>query len=223
MKHKLYSRTIIDILLTIILLLQMAYMLIGEVLHEWLGIVMFLLFIIHLFLNHKWIKNILKGKYSLFRVFQTAINLCVFICMVLLMISGIMLSKYVFTFLPISGGMSVARILHMSASYWGFLFMSIHLGFHWSMILNIFIKKKQTKVIKSIIGCLGFILFLCGIYYFHEQNIASYLFFKNQFVFFDTNISLFSSIMQYIMIMGTFTYIGHQIKKCILKQNKRKR
>ena len=53
-----------------------------------------------------------------------------------LMISGIMLSEHVFSFLNIHGGMSFARLLHMSSSYWGFVLMSFHIGLHWSMLLN---------------------------------------------------------------------------------------
>ena len=222
MKHKLYSRMIIDIMLTVILLLQMAYMLVGEELHEWFGVGMFLLFIIHLYLNRKWIQSIFKGRYTFLRGFQSIINLCVFICMIMLMISGIVLSKYVFAFLPITGGMSIARIIHMCSSYWGFLLMSIHLGLHWSMMMSILMKKGKIKVIKPFIGYIGFILFLLGLYYFNEQNMIEYLFLKNQFVFFDTSISLVSFLMKYIMIMTTFAYIGYQLKKYLLKHKKKK-
>lgn len=48
--------------------------------------------------------------------------------------SGIVMSNYVFGFVSISGQMALARQMHMAASYWGFVLMSVHLGFHWSMI-----------------------------------------------------------------------------------------
>lgn len=220
MKRKLHSRILVDILLTVILLLQMTYMLVGEELHEWLGVGMFLLFIIHLYLNRKWIQSIFKGRYTLLRGFQVVINLCVFLCMIMLMMSGIILSKHVFTFLPITNGMSMARIIHMAASYWGFLFMSIHLGLHWSMVINLLMRKEKIKAIKPIMKYLGIIIFFYGLYYFYEQNMMSYLFLKNQFVFFDTSISLISFLFKYIMIMSAFTYIGYQIKKYLLKHKK---
>ncbi len=43
----------IDLVMTILLLCQMAYMLIGETAHEWLGTAMFLLFIFHHIVNRK--------------------------------------------------------------------------------------------------------------------------------------------------------------------------
>lgn len=40
------------------------------------------------------------------------------------MVSGIVMSRYVFDFLPIQGGWGWARTLHMLAAYWGFLYGS---------------------------------------------------------------------------------------------------
>ena len=47
MKARQILKIITDIAMTVILLLLMAYSLVGEALHEWLGIGMFLLFILH--------------------------------------------------------------------------------------------------------------------------------------------------------------------------------
>ena len=32
----------------------------------------------------------------------------------------------------------MARSMHMAASYWGFVLMSVHLGMHWGMIVGMF-------------------------------------------------------------------------------------
>ena len=53
MKHKTILKIVIDIGMTVMLLFLMAYELIGEAAHEWLGIGMFVLFIIHHILNRK--------------------------------------------------------------------------------------------------------------------------------------------------------------------------
>lgn len=44
------------------------------------------------------------------------------------MLSGIMLSNEVFSFLNIQSGLAFARLLHMAASYWGFILMSLASG-----------------------------------------------------------------------------------------------
>ena len=48
--------------------------------------------------------------------------------MVALIYSSIVLSRYVFSVLPIEGGMVLARRFHILGSYWGFLLMNVHLG-----------------------------------------------------------------------------------------------
>ncbi len=47
MQKKLTLKVIIDFIMTIVLLLLMAYERIGQSTHEWLGIGLFLLFILH--------------------------------------------------------------------------------------------------------------------------------------------------------------------------------
>ena len=48
---KLIGKIVVDLAMTIILLILMAYFLIGEVIHECLGTAMMLLFFMHHFLN----------------------------------------------------------------------------------------------------------------------------------------------------------------------------
>ena len=62
------TKRIVDLLLTIALLLMMSYSLIGEAVHEWIGVGMFLLFIAHILLNRRWIGSVGKGRYSAYRI-----------------------------------------------------------------------------------------------------------------------------------------------------------
>lgn len=130
MKPKMIVKLCIDIGMTIVLLLLMPYELVGQVAHEWLGIGIFALFIAHHILNGKWSRNLLKGKYTPLRIWQTILVLFVLATMIGSMVSGIILSRHVFSFLPISGGRAFARRLHMLSAYWGFVLMSLHLGLH---------------------------------------------------------------------------------------------
>lgn len=134
MKPKAAVKMIVDILMTAALLFLMGYQFWGDAAHEWAGAGMFVLFILHHILNRGWYRALPKGRYSPARVFQLVINLLLLLVMMGQMVSGIMLSRCVFSFLPISGGMSFARLLHMAAAYWGFVLMALHLGLHWNMV-----------------------------------------------------------------------------------------
>lgn len=95
MKKKSIIKMILDLLMTILLPLLMLQALMGEKLHEWIGIFMFLLFIIHHLINFNWHKNLLKGKYNTVRSIVTFVNAGILICMILSAVSGVLL----FTFL----------------------------------------------------------------------------------------------------------------------------
>ena len=75
MTPKLKFRITIDILLTVLLPVLMAYALTGQKVHEWIGAIMFLIFIIHNVLNANWYLNLFRGKYTPQRILQTVINL----------------------------------------------------------------------------------------------------------------------------------------------------
>ena len=62
-----------DIAMTVVLFFLMSYSLIGETLHEWLRIGMFVLFLLHHILNRKWSGSLFKGKYTLYRIWQTTL------------------------------------------------------------------------------------------------------------------------------------------------------
>ena len=77
-------RLIIDIGMTLL----MTYSLIGEMFHEIVGTLIFILFIIHHVLNRKWAASLFKGKYSASRVFRTVVNVLLFAFMILFMMLG---------------------------------------------------------------------------------------------------------------------------------------
>ena len=95
MKIRKTANTVIDILMTVLMPLLMAYSLIGEEFHEIVGSVIFVLFIVHHLLHLKWWKAIPRGKYNPYRVFITVFNIILLIVMFLQPLTGIALSKHI--------------------------------------------------------------------------------------------------------------------------------
>ena len=145
MKPKATIKIIIDILMTAALLFLMGYQLWGDTAHEIVGAGLFLLFIVHHILNRNFYKNLFRGKYTPMGILQFVIDGLVLAVMIMLMVSGITMSRHVFAFLPIHGGMAMARRLHILGSYWGFILMSMHLGLHWNQILGMLRKTAGVK------------------------------------------------------------------------------
>lgn len=215
MKTKMIVKIVVDIGMTVILLLLMAYELIGQAVHEWLGIGMFLLFMVHHILNSNWTGNVFKGKYTLYRVMQTMLVVLVLLSMLGSMVSGAILSRHALSFLPIEGGYSLARTVHLISGYWGLVFMSLHLGFHWSMMMGM--AKKMIGGLSVVskwllrgiaIGIAGY-----GFYAFVQREIGSYMLLQNQFVFFDFEEPIIFFFLDYMAVMGLFVFAGHYLSE----------
>lgn len=203
----------IDLAMMILLPVLMAYSLVGEITHEWLGTAMALFFIFHHRLNISWYKNLLKGYYNRKRIVLTIVNLSLSLCIMGLIISGIFISKYVLSSITISKWNNGARTIHMLSAYWGFVLMSIHMGFHWNILSNIIsskcsikIKNEKWNIIKAILLAVAAVF---GIRAFYRRELWTYMFLKNQFVFFDFNEPLVMFFLDYIAVMGLFIEIGY--------------
>lgn len=224
MSVKRKIQIIIDILMVIMLPFLMSYIMAGEKIHEWVGIVMFLLFITHHVLNFYWVKNITKGSYNKVRILGTVINLCLLVIMITLMVSGIMMSKHLYVNLPLDGGIGTARIAHLLASNWGFVLMSLHLGLHWNIFLGMAKKAAKGKA-ESVGGVIALrvtaaLISVYGIYTFFKRQIGSYLFLTNQYVFFEESEMLPYFLIDYLAVMGMFICMGYYLTKIVKQRRK---
>lgn len=217
MQPKMVGKIIVDLGMTILLMLLMAFELIGRTAHEWIGAGMFVLFIVHHILNRKLSGNLFHGKYSSYRSLQTVSAVLVFLAMLGSMVSAVLISREVFAFLPISGGRSFGRTLHMLCAYWGFLFLSFHLGIHWNMILGMAGKLwgKPSKLRARLIRTAGVLIAAYGVYVLFRRGIPSYLLLQTQFVFFDLEEPLIFFFLDYLAVMGLFVFAGHYAGKAV--------
>lgn len=224
-KMKKKSKLAVDILMTLTLLFLMGYQLWGETAHEWAGAFMLVLFIAHHVLNAAWHRNLFRGKYTGVRILTGAVDLVLFVVMICLMVSGITMSRHVFAFLPINGGMGTARLIHMAACYWGFVLMAFHLGLHWGMMLARF---RQMLGMNKLSGACSLILRLMGImtagyglYVFVTRDLATYMFLRTQFVFLDYSESPISFYIDYLVMTGLFIWIAHYLSVILLKSGRK--
>ena len=202
----------LDIMMTLVSIVLMGgnYLFPADIVHEILGVALFVLWAIHIFLNRRWYGAIFKGKYNPCRIMQTVINCCILICTIFLMISGIILSNYLFTFLNIQSGLGFARIAHLLSSHWYYLFMSLHIGLHMGRLLQ----NVAAKILPRIL-----LVLVCayGLYAFIARGVWKYLVLKQQFFFFDLERGYILFAMDYISIIILFATIFHLIASRLKK------
>ncbi len=193
------SRFVIDIMMSLLLVLQMLYLLVGEAYHEWAGLALTALFIVHNVLNRRWYKVIFKGRYTKRRILSLAINSACALSIIVLAVSGISMARHSMAapLLP----MGVARILHMAAAYWGFVFISLHAGLHMTAALKKVAGKRFGKIAIVIIS-------IIGIWAFLKERFFYYMFLIEEFVFFDFSTPLPLLVAEYVLIMLLFMFIG---------------
>ena len=231
----------IDIMMTLVSIVLMGgnYLFPADIVHEILGVGLFVLWSVHIFLNRRWYGAIFKGKYNPYRVMQTFNNCDILMCTIFLMISGIILSNHLFTFLNIQGGLGFARITHLLASHWYYLFMSLHIGLHVGVITNKMRHSapinchpelvsgsstnempkqvrhdKLHKIIPRII-----LVLVCayGLYAFIARGVWKYLILRQQFFFFDLERGYVLFVLDYISIIILFATILHLIASRLKK------
>ena len=226
MKAKSKIRLAVDLLMSLTLLFLMGYQLWGETVHEWAGTGMLVLIIVHHLLNLVWYRNLFRGNYTIIRVLMCAVDLALLAVMICLMASGIMMSRHVFAFLPITGGMGTARLMHMAACYWGFVLMAVHLGLHWGMMMtragNLTGVVKPSVIRSLILRILGAGTAGYGLYVFVTRDLVTYMFLRTQFVFLDYSESPISFYIDYLAMMGLFIWIAHYVAVILQKSGKKK-
>lgn len=218
---KIKIKTGLDIAMTVMFLLQMGYHMTSELNHKWFGIVLSVIFILHHFLNWKWYRSIFKGKYSPARFFRTAVNICLTVSMLGMMISGIMLARDIFGFIPLRAG-SFARLLHMSSTVWGFILSALHMGQHWSMAVGAISRRIDLKPpIRWIMRCSVVIAAVYGLYAFVHRELGKHMFLTVQYAFFDFEEPFGRFLVDYTAVWVLFAEVSYYLLKVLALPEKR--
>lgn len=198
--------------------LLMAYALIGETFHEIAGTIAFILFIIHLIFNRRWYKNLFKGRYNARRIFQTVLDLCLLVIMILQPLSGMAMSQHLYTFLPHFMNTGMARRIHLILAYWGYILMSVHAGTHLLPMINRW--KKKSKSAFRVIQVILCAVFVYGCYAFVKRGFPGYMSGRVLFAFFDFKEPRIYFFADYIAIMISGMILGAFITKGLSRRKK---
>lgn len=137
-KHN--TRLGLDLLMIVSLLLIMVPVLLGQTWHEWAGLILGAVLIIHIVIHWKRLKAItLNFHHRLaFRTrFNYILNLVIFAGFAGIIVSGIFMAKTIdFSWLGINRGNGMGwKLLHASASYLTFVLIGIHTGMNFDRVL----------------------------------------------------------------------------------------
>ena len=195
--------------MTILLLFLMAYQVTGEAAHEWIGMGMTALVVIHQILNRKWYSALFyrKGKYNLYRIVTTVLNILLLLSFVLTAFCGMSMSGHAVPFLYGMAPVSFARRMHLSMSHWAFVLMGLHLGMHIpAMAAGMKQNGKLKMILTGIFACIGGI----GLYLFYRNGMPDYLFFRVPFAFLDYEKAGWLVLLENLTMLSFWAFVGTQ-------------
>jgi hypothetical protein len=155
-----------DFLMTALMVMIYSVSATGPLFHEIAGLIIFVLFFIHLFYNRKWIvqvgKKLRENTFSRRQKLMYIIDFLLFCTFAMVGISGMLISKEIFKL----GYVVIWRYVHICSSVSSLLLLSIHIGLHGKMIIH---TMQQHIKIPSIVGktlsvIILFIILGVGIY-----------------------------------------------------------
>jgi hypothetical protein len=130
------SRLWLDGLTAALLLLGFAYWWLGNAVHELAGTAMFLLLIAHNLFNRRWWGGIARTRREPRSLFNVGITFALLTTMLALLVTSVLISHALSSFLPPWGGFTVRQI-HTLAAYWALVIVAIHLGLRWPLLMGV--------------------------------------------------------------------------------------
>ncbi|MFN8382294.1 MAG: DUF4405 domain-containing protein [Anaerolineales bacterium] len=136
------TKLFIDLTAFIALLIVSAPRFTGVAIHEWLAIALSGAIVVHLLLNWNWIVEIssrLFSKSAKNSRFGYILNWGLFASGIMIMLSGLMVSKTVVPFFGLSLPQNMSwRSLHELSTNITMVLMGLHVALHWNWITNMF-------------------------------------------------------------------------------------
>jgi hypothetical protein len=152
------TKLFLDLGVFIALLIATAPHFTGEAIHEWLGVALSGAIVVHLLLNWNWVVQItsrLFTKTAKGQRFKYILNWGLFASGIMILLSGLMISKTVVPFFGLSLPQNMSwKELHSLSTNIMMILMGLHVAVHWSwitsMIKRIFVPRVAPRVVTPV-------------------------------------------------------------------------
>lgn len=146
-------KLLIDVIMIILFLIMYKKRIISVGFHEIIGLLIFLIVLIHLFFNRKLFITATKkfGKIKTKTKLRYIVDLALLIDFILMIITGIMISKVLFNF----GYFGIWKFIHNFLCGFALILVGIHCGIEWDTFYAMI--RKIIKIPKNIAKPLGII------------------------------------------------------------------
>ncbi len=208
-------KTGVDIAMTVLFLGQMGYHMMDNRMHEWTGVTLCVLFLLHHALNPGWHRGLFKGRYSASRVWLTVVDLLLTLAMVAVIVSALLVLRHAFDFLGLRMR-AVGRRIHMPATMWAFVLTGLHIGLHWHIVLGKLGKagnRAGVWLCRLVLVC----VIAFGAWEFATRGLWMELFMLREFVFLEYGEPLAVFFASYAAVLYVWAALSYFLKKLLQK------
>jgi len=213
------KRYFLDAALLLFFLLTMSFHFLPRILHEVFGLIMFAVVIWHLIINRRWFTSLSKSKLSRKKIFFVLINFSTLIIFMLVLVTGIFMSNYIFNDvipLEIRRNMTIHQ-LHVSLPYILMILISLHIGLHWHELWQRFTHFTGLKIYKAIRYIFLIMIICSGIYGSFLNRVGDRILMKHIFATPATELSLGIFLLLFLSTMAIYVAIIFWINKKYLR------
>ena len=211
-------RLFLDFLAVGLLLAALAYDWLGNAAHEVIGTVLFLLLIAHGIFNRRWYGTIAKGWREPRRAVAKTITLSLLMTMLALVVTSVIISQAVFSFLPLTST-PTSRQIHTSVAYLVLLAVGAHLGLHGPMIMGIVRRWSgvtgNSKLRTFVLRATAAVIAAYGIHSLHVVDVMSKLFMRMTLEFWDFETSTPAFFLHHVAIVGLCALLSYCLVKLL--------
>jgi hypothetical protein len=207
-----------------LLLVALAYYWLDNTAHELAGTGVFLLLVVHNVFNRRWYGAMARPQRAARSRIDRVLTLCLLAAMLVLLVTSLMISHSVFSFLQAGGGYT-ARQAHTFAAYWSLALVAIHLGIRWERVMsvarntfNITAKSRaRTLVLRLIAAAIA----AHGLYSSAVMGLGTKLALQMSLDGWDFEASAFGFFLHWLSIVGLYAVLSHHILGWATKKNPR--
>jgi hypothetical protein len=157
------TKLLLDLSTFVTLLIVSAPHFTGGAIHEWLALALGGAIIIHLLLNWNWVVQVtlrIFSKAAKTQRFNYILNWALFASGVMIMLSGLMISKTVVPFFGLTLPQNMSwRELHELSTNVTMVLMGLHVAVHWSWITSmfkrLFVPRPAPRVVSPVLSAQG--------------------------------------------------------------------
>lgn len=139
------KKFLLDALIFALFLLTMSFHFLPRMFHEIFGLMLAAAVVVHLNFNRSWIFGLTRGNWTARRFFSTLINFLLLVDLILIVVTGICISNYIFGGvipLDLRRNMTIHQ-LHVALPYVMIILVGLHVGLHRQFILSKILRQKN--------------------------------------------------------------------------------